>query len=146
MLYDPRWGYATSGVIYRHWRLIPWDSVRWPNFHPSEFACKGTGECYHWPEFLDRLQAARTAVGKAFKINSGHRSYIHNYRVGGSATSQHLKLAVDISLHGHDRHQLRMALREAGFKGLGYYNSFIHADLGRQRFWFGKGAKSSWRA
>ena len=145
MLYNPNWEYRTRGRIYSHWRKSPWDSKRWPNFHPSEFACKFSGEYYHWPEFIDRLQAARTAIGRPFKINSGHRSYYHNMRVGGSANSQHLKLAVDISLHGHDNHELRLALREAGFQGFGYYNSFIHVDLGRQRFWFGKGAKSSWR-
>ena len=145
MLYNPAWSRVkTYGKIYSRWTNIPWDAKRWPNFHPSEFACNLTGECYHWPDFLDRLQAARTAVGRPFKINSGHRSFIHNARVGGSPTSQHLTLAVDISLEGHDRHDLRMVLRDVGFSGIGYYNTFIHIDLGRARFWFGKGAKSSW--
>ncbi len=132
-------------MIYRHWSLAPWDSSRWPNFHPSEFACKCSGEYYHWPDFLDRLQAARTALGVPFRINSGHRSYYYNMIVGGAPASQHLHLAVDISLESHDKELLRMALREAGFKGFGYYNSFIHVDLGRPRFWFGKGAKASWQ-
>lgn len=133
-------------MIYSHWSKVPWDARRWPNFHPSEFACKGSGECYHWPEFLDRLQAARTSIGKPFRINSGHRSYRYNRAVGGAITSQHLRLAADMSLAGQDRHELRMALREAGFTGFGYYNSFIHVDLGRSRHWFGKGARESWQS
>ncbi|MGB0907408.1 MAG: D-Ala-D-Ala carboxypeptidase family metallohydrolase [Maricaulaceae bacterium] len=133
-------------MIYAHHASAPWDSARWPNFTRAELACGLSGEYYHWPEFLDRLQAARRAIGAPFRINSAHRSYLHNYRVGGAPASQHLRLAMDISLHGHDRHELRMALREAGFTGFGYYNSFIHIDLGRPRFWFGAGAKSSWQS
>jgi len=131
-------------AVYSNYNLVEWNKKRWPNFSPSELSCKYNGEYYHWPEFLDRLQAARTAVGKPFKINSAHRSIYHNWRVGGAPASQHLRLAVDINLEGHDKDILRMALREAGFKGFGYYNTFIHVDLGRSRFWFGKGAKSSW--
>lgn len=133
-------------MIYSHWSHAPWDKSRWPNFHPSEFACTRTGEYYHWPEFLDRLQVARTAVGRPFHINSGHRSYYHNWLVGGAPASEHLRLAVDISLEGHDKHEIKAVLREAGFKGFGYYNSFIHVDLGRSRFWFGKDARVSWLA
>ena len=131
-------------MIYSHWSKAPWDSQRWPNFSRVELACKGSGEYYHWPDFLDRLQVARRASGRPYRINSAHRSYWHNYRVGGSPASQHLNLAVDIALDGHDRHQLKAILREAGFQGFGYYNTFIHVDLGRPRFWFGKGAKQSW--
>ena len=132
-------------MIVHHWTAAYWDKNRWPNFHPSEFACKLTGEYYHWPEFIDRLQYARTSVGKPFKINSAHRSWEHNLAVGGAPLSQHRRLAADISLRGHDKHELRIVLREAGFKAFGYYNSFIHVDMGRPRFWFGKGAKQSWQ-
>lgn len=133
-------------MIYPHHTYAPWEVSRWPNFARREFACRASGEYYHWPDFLDRLQAARSAIDRPFHIISGHRSYLHNYRVGGAPASEHLRLAVDISLAGHDRHTLRMALREAGFSGFGYYHSFIHIDLGRPRFWFGLGAKPSWQS
>jgi len=142
MLYSPSW--EERPYHLQHYSLSPWDGKRWPNFTPKEFACKASGEFYYWPNFFDRLQWARTAAGKPFKINSGHRSYLHNLAVGGSPASQHLTLACDISLEGHDKHELRIILREAGFKGFGYYNSFIHVDLGRSRFWFGAGAKENW--
>ena len=118
MLYNPRWEDRPRHV--RHYSLVAWDSKRWPNFTAKELSCPLTGELYYWPDFFDRLQFARRLIGKAFKINSAHRSYIHNLRVGGAASSQHLKIAVDISLEGHDRHKLKVALREAGFQGFGY--------------------------
>ena len=132
-------------MIYSHWSKAPWDAERWPNFSRAELACKRSSEYYHWPDFLNRLQAARTAAGKPFRINSAHRSFYHNWLVGGAPASEHLRLAIDIDLRGHDRHELKNILREVGFTGFGYYNSFIHIDLrDRPAFWFGKGAKSAW--
>ena len=122
----------------RHWM--------WRDFTPAEMACRHCGEVYWWPEFMDRLQAARDAVGRPFRIHSAHRCSLHNARVGGAPLSQHLRLAVDIGLGGHDRHALRDALEAAGFRGFGFYTSFIHADLGRARRWFGsQQARASWR-
>ena len=100
-------------------------------------ACRHCGEGYTWPEFMDRLQSARDRVGRPFRIHSAHRCALHNARVGGAPLSQHLRLAVDIGLRGHDRHALHAALRAAGFRGFGFYRTFIHADLGPAREWFG---------
>jgi len=83
------------------------------------------------------LQAARDQIGRPFHILSAHRCSLHNARVGGAPRSEHLKLAVDIALGGHDRAQLLAALRGAGFTGFGFYTTFIHADMGRSRRWFG---------
>lgn len=122
------------------------DHKRWPNFSQYEMACRHCGETYHWPDFMDRLQAARDAVGLPFTILSAHRCALHNARVGGAPLSQHLRLAVDISIAGHDRGQLLMACRNAGFTGFGFYTSFLHIDLGRQRQWFGNlKAKNTWQ-
>ena len=120
-----------------HWSKIPWDKGRWPNFHPKELSSPDNGQVPWWPEFFDRLQVARTLTGKPFKINSAHRSWRYNLSVGGAPRSEHKRLAVDISLRGHDRFEVREALIKSGFKGIGYYQTFIHADLGRKRFWYG---------
>jgi len=118
---------------------------RWPDFYPLEMACRHCGEQYYWPEFMDRLQTARTTVGRSFIITSAHRCALHNARVGGAPLSQHLGLAVDISLKGHDKQTLLMACQSAGFRGFGFYLTFLHIDLGRARQWYGnKRARNLW--
>jgi len=118
----------------------------WPNFSPEEFACRHCGETYYWPHFLDKLQLARTTVGRPFHILSGHRCRLHNARVGGAPLSQHLKLAVDISIIGHDPAALARACDAAGFTGFGFYQTFLHIDLGRPRkWWSGEKAKQLWQ-
>ncbi|MGB6229571.1 MAG: D-Ala-D-Ala carboxypeptidase family metallohydrolase, partial [Litorimonas sp.] len=97
---------------------------RWPNFTPAEMACRHCGEAHHWPDFMDALQAARDRVGRPFRILSAHRCALHNARVGGAPRSEHLSLAVDIALRGHDPGALHRALREAGFTGFGFYTTF----------------------
>ena len=119
---------------------------RWPNFSATEMACRHCGQGYDWPDFMDRLQATRDAVGRPFQILSAHRCALHNARVGGAPISQHLKLAVDIALAGHSPGALLGACRAAGFTGFGFYTTFLHIDLGRERFWFGnQKAKDLWQ-
>ena len=124
---------------HNHIAAIAPSSILWPwsDFSPAEMGCRHCGQTYHWPEFMNRLQAARNAVGRPFRILSAHRCALHNARVGGAPLSQHLRLAVDIGLAGHDRRQLLGALETAGFRGFGFYQTFIHADLGRARRWYG---------
>lgn len=119
---------------------------RWPDFQPMEMACRHCGESYDWPEFMDCLQKARSDVRRAFYILSAHRCSLHNARIGGAPLSQHLKLAADISTHGHNRRLLFLACRRAGFTGFGFYQSFLHIDLGRPRHWYGgQKAKGLWQ-
>lgn len=119
---------------------------RWRNFTPEEMACRHCGERYRWPDFMDALQAARTRVNRPFRILSGHRCSLHNARVGGAPKSQHLRLAVDIALRGHDPTELYAALQDAGFTGFGFYTTFIHADMGPQRHWYGsQKARQTWQ-
>lgn len=123
-----------------------WLPERWPNFSYEELACRHCQEMYFWPEFLDRLQDARYVSGQSFHILSGHRCSLHNARVGGAPLSQHLKLAADISLIGHDRAALFHACKDAGFHGFGFYQTFLHIDLGRPRHWYGgQKAKDLWQ-
>jgi len=123
------------------------DPVDWPwdNFTPHEIACKHCGQVYYWPGFMDRLQALRDEVGKPIRIKSAHRCRIHNARVGGAPLSQHLRIAVDVDLKGHNRTEFARKARKVGFTGFGFYQSFLHLDLGRLRHWFGgKRSKKSW--
>jgi len=84
---------------------------------------------------MDAIQKARTDLGKPISFTSAHRCSWHNARVGGAPLSQHKLLALDIPLQGHDPKALQAALKRAGFKGFGYYETFIHVDMGRVRFW-----------
>jgi len=96
---------------------------------------------------MNCLQMARSETGRPFVLISAHRCSLHNARVGGAPLSQHLKLAADISLQGHDPRSLYSACQRAGFTGFGFYSSFLHVDLGRPRRWFGKNsARTLWQA
>ncbi|WP_189496419.1 YcbK family protein [Algimonas arctica] len=119
---------------------------RWPDFSRVEMSCRHCEQAYHWPAFMDALQAARDQIGRPFHILSAHRCSLHNARVGGASRSQHLRLAVDIALRDHDPGALYMSLSEAGFTGFGFYTTFIHADMGPVRQWFGtRKARTLWQ-
>jgi len=121
----------------------PW---LWPNFTRAEMACRHCGEGYDCPAFMDALQRARDISGRPFHILSAHRCAVHNARVGGAPLSQHLWLAADISLQGHSRRNLVTACKTAGFTGFGYYQTFLHIDLGPARKWYGgPKAKKLWQ-
>ncbi len=123
-----------------------WNSARWPNFTIAELSCNHCGESYIWPEFLDALQAARWRVGRAFHILSAHRCSLHNARIGGAPLSQHLRLACDIALAEHDPKGLYKACEAVGFTGFGFYQTFLHIDMGRRRFWYGGDiARTQWQ-
>ncbi len=123
-----------------------WQGGKWPNFSSSEMACRHCGEIYYWPEFMDRLQKARNLAGRAFHIHSAHRCSLYNAMIGGAPLSQHLKLAADISTKNHDRQNLYQSCLRAGFRGFGFYKTFLHIDLGRRRYWFGsQKARELWK-
>lgn len=124
---------------------------RWKNFTPKELSC-GKGECeycggeyWHDEYTLDLVQAAREIIGKPLHINSPHRCITRNLDVGGAKNSEHLRLALDISLRNHDKQELLSALYEAGFTTFGLYSSFIHTDKRPWRLWI-SGNKREWQA
>lgn len=124
--------------FYRHWRDVPKDSWRWPNFSPSEIACRGTGSILIHEAALDRLQTLRTRLGKPLIVNSAYRSPEHNARVRGAKRSKHLEgTAFDISMANHDPAAFEKAARKEGFLGFGSYprSGFMHIDLGPARRW-----------
>ena len=121
---------------YKHYSEVPKSEWRWKNFTPKEIACKGTGEIIINEDALDCLQYARELYGKPMVINSAYRSISHNKSIGGSKNSRHLNgSAFDIKCAPEDRDELIRVLRAAGFTGIGRYNTFVHADSGREREW-----------
>jgi zinc D-Ala-D-Ala carboxypeptidase len=63
---------------FRHFRDVPQNLWRWPNFSPAEIACRGTGQLKLHPAALDKLQALRDRLGKPLIIRSAYRSPEHN--------------------------------------------------------------------
>lgn len=103
-------------------------------FNYSEFDSPdlpGSGHRYMNPEFLKMLDNARHYAGVPFKINSGYRSKEHNFRIGGSKQSSHMKgLAADISAKSSlYRYKIINALLAAGFTRIGIADTFIHVDM-----------------
>lgn len=132
-------------MIVPHWRDAPWDPARWPNFTPRELACRGDGEYFHDPAGFDALQRLRDAMGAPIRVTSGHRSALHNARVGGAPGSAHLRFAADVALDGHDPQRLLAAAQEAGFRSFGFYQTFLHMDRRPARRWFGgEHARRKW--
>lgn len=126
-----------SQIAPRHW---PWE-----NFSPPELASPTSGALLLERDAVARLQAMRTYLGHALRINSAYRDVFDNRRVGGRPASHHrFGRAFDISLHGRDRHAVLAAARAAGFTGFGYYRTFLHVDTARARFWYGKNAQELW--
>lgn len=132
-------------MMYDHWSDFD-GSWRWDNFTPEELSCPCCGEYWHCEQTLDQAQAARDEYGSSLAINSAHRCRKHNRKVGGALNSEHLRIALDISIRGKSEDNILDALKVAGFTTFGLYNSFIHTDIRPNRRWYGKGAKAKWTA
>ncbi|MBO6775858.1 MAG: DUF882 domain-containing protein [Marinibacterium sp.] len=123
---------------FRHFREVPDNLWRWPNFSPDEIACRGTGQLKLHPEALDKLQALRNRLRKPLIVRSAYRSPEHNRAVGGAKASKHMDgTAFDIAMANHDPVAFEAAARAVGFLGFGYYprSGFMHIDLGPARSW-----------
>lgn len=84
-----------------------WNCKDATNFKVTEFKCKcGSKYCTGYPAVVDKnlvdnLQKLRDKYGKSITVTSGLRCKTHNQRIGGSATSNHLKgKAADIYISG----------------------------------------------
>ena len=126
-------------LFFEHYSQVPEGYWRWENFTPKEIACKGTGKLLVDERSMDMLQELRYGIGRPFHINSGYRSPEHNLSVGGAENSFHLRgMAFDISTRNLDRTELVRQAKELGFRGIGYYTSFIHLDTrDREAVWYG---------
>ena len=111
------------------------------NFSLSEFCCNdGTEFPSELMENVSllavQLQILRDYLGVPIKINSGHRTKMHNTKIGGVKNSRHLSAsAADIAVLGISAHKTQEAIEfliENGKMvegGLGKYNTFTHYDI-----------------
>jgi len=92
------------------------------------------------PEILEMLDLAREKYDKPIKITSGYRTKTYNEGLKkrgykASPNSSHLKgLAVDIHCNNSKaRFELVDILLDVGFNRLGIANTFIHADIDKDK-------------
>lgn len=108
---------------------------KYPNFRKEEFNCKcGCGENRMRPEFMDRLQALRSAYGKPMIITSGYRCAKHPVEAAKVMPGMHSTgLAADIGVSGSEAVQVLRLAFDAGFRGVGVQQKgngrFLHVDL-----------------
>ena len=135
-------------MLYSHHSEVPAAAWPWANFTPAELASRGDGSLLLEEDAIGRLQWARNQADRAFHIHSAYRDPIHNARVGGAPRSRHKSGdAFDIGLLGHARHVLLNLCRAAGFTGFGFYQTFLHVDLGPRRTWYGGNiARQLWKS
>ena len=111
-------------------------------FNYSEFDSPdelGSGEKMS-PKILEMLDLAREKYDKPIKITSGYRTKAYNEGLKkrgykASPNSSHLKgLAVDIHCNNSKaRFELVDILLDVGFNRLGIANTFIHADIDKDK-------------
>lgn len=137
-------------ALFYHWTDIPDD---WMKVCPSfQFdtdlrMVSSDGSFLYDSLFLERLQLMRDILDQPMRINCLYRNPVHNARTPGSSPlSMHIEgRAADIDLRGRDREAFYLAALEAGMSGLGFYNSFLHVDDSRRRFWYGSSSsKKTW--
>lgn len=127
-------------LYFSSWRDVPAGVWRWPSFTPWEIAVRDRperGAVLIVPEALDALQRLRSILGDPVNVLSGYRDPEHNRAVGGALRSKHtMGIAFDIAdSRNYSRTAMIAAAREAGFSGLGLYETFTHLDLGPAREW-----------
>lgn len=115
-----------------------WDIHRWPNFLPSEFACKcGCGQLKMDEVFLDDLQILRMRLKKPLSISSGYRCPDHNARISSTGRDgpHTTGRAADIRCAGAFAHAVLVEACMSGyFPGIGvnqkgpHEQRFIHLD------------------
>ena len=91
------------------------------------------------PEILAIAEKTAIDWGKQITINSGLRTPEENRRCGGASSSKHLLgEALDCRMVGTKASErvefVRLAIKH-GAQAFGFYNRFIHIDLGPKRHW-----------
>lgn len=104
-----------------------------PHFQYSELACP----CCNILKLSDlfyshmrKLEYLRVLCNRPLTINSGYRCAKHNKEVGGVNESMHLRFATDVRFTSgkNDIDLLHKYSVDAGFTGIGRYDTFIHLD------------------
>ena len=115
--------------------MIDWD--RFDNFSRDEFVCHcGCGVEMMKQDFMDKLQAMRTAAGFPFDIKngSGYRCPAHNDSVSSTGLlGPHVYgQAADIPCRGRDARWIVVNHANFGFEGIGVAQRgakrFLHVD------------------
>ena len=106
------------------------------DFDQDEFLCRCCGQEAMVPEFMQRLQEFRSALGFPFVISSGYRCPNHNDSVSSTGRDgpHTTGRAVDIQVSGKHAVEIDDACRDFGFTGKGvkqkgnHAGRFIHLD------------------
>lgn len=109
-----------------------WDKYK--NFSADEFKCSHCGANEMKEEFMDRLQALRTAYNKPMKITSGYRCSKHPIETAKDKPGAHASgMAADVGIQGAEAHRLLQLALELGFTGIGVQQKgsgrFLHLDI-----------------
>lgn len=83
------------------------------------------------PNFVLKLDQARTVAGTPFILTSTVRTEEENKKAGGVENSLHMQgLAVDIRCKtSAERFKMIFGLLTAGFKDIGIYKGHIHVEI-----------------
>ena len=136
-----------KGVIVDTAPVAFWKDIRY--FTRAEFRCP-CGKCGGFPvepdeKMVRTVDAIRAKLGKPIGIvdsgGSGVRCPEHNAKVGGVATSYHLKgMAADLHCATATPAEMKKAAEAVMGKtgGIGLYGWGIHVDVGKYSRWNGK--------
>ncbi|MCB5270528.1 MAG: D-Ala-D-Ala carboxypeptidase family metallohydrolase [Candidatus Cloacimonetes bacterium] len=102
-------------------------------YYASEFKCRCNGKYCTDNKISSRLisllNESAKSLGK-FPVNSGYRCYLYNAAVGGKSSSYHTRgLAADLAIPKSMQAKACQVFKQLGFKGFGFYNTFLHVDL-----------------
>ena len=99
------------------------------------------------PDTFNKAVKLAKSLGRPIRINSAYRPPEYNAKVGGAKKSKHMcKQAIDIRWPEGDfssRIAFIQLVIDAGFTGIGCYNSFIHVDTASKRCWGPSGGRAS---
>lgn len=129
-------------IEYDHYSEVPLNIWKeWPSryFHPKEIASHDTGRVLVDLHSLRCLENLRKLIGRPLIVTSGYRTPAHNKAVGGATNSLHMQgKAFDLRFaSGLGRIEIIHQAGIAGFQGIGVYDTFVHVDTGRKRYWMG---------
>lgn len=99
-------------------------------FNLQEFECPCCKRVILHSDLLTNLIKLRKLIKDPIYINSGYRCKAYNDQVGGTPKSYHtFGMAVDIYSKTVKIPDLALYAKQAGFKGIGLYKTFIHLDV-----------------
>ena len=75
------------------------------------------------------LDPAREKLGKPIMVNSGFRCVVHNRKVGGASSSQHMRgEAADMRINGKPEELAKVIVENGVFDQLIIYPTFVHVS------------------